>query len=95
MPGFHPTYHAHVLGLSLYSIRKHIGGYEEMAEEVAENWLSATRDDCVRLSRMRPYNASVPLLCQIRAVQDLKKLIIRLDYEFDPTLLRKKERSQL
>jgi len=28
-------------------------------------------------------------------VQDLKKLITRLDYEFDPTLLRKKERSQL
>ena len=74
MPGFHPTYHAHVLGLSLYSIRKHIGGYEEMAEEVAENWLSATRDDCVRLSRLRPHNASVPLLCQIRAVQDLKKM---------------------
>ena len=28
-------------------------------------------------------------------VQDLKKLITRLDYEFDPTLIRKKERSQL
>ena len=54
MPGFHPTYHAHVLGLSLYSIRKHIGGYEEMAEEVAENWLSATRDDCVRFVPVTP-----------------------------------------
>jgi Arc/MetJ family transcription regulator len=28
-------------------------------------------------------------------VQDLKKLITRLDYEFDPTLIRQKERSQL
>ena len=28
-------------------------------------------------------------------VQDLKKLITRLNYEFDPTLIRKKERSQL
>lgn len=28
-------------------------------------------------------------------VQDLKKLITRLDYDFDPTLIRKKERSQL
>jgi hypothetical protein len=28
-------------------------------------------------------------------VQDLKKLIAHLDYEFDPTLIRKKERSQL
>lgn len=28
-------------------------------------------------------------------VQDLKKLITRLDYEFDPTLIRKRERSQL
>ena len=28
-------------------------------------------------------------------VQDLKKLITRLDYEFDPTLIRRKERSQL
>ena len=27
-------------------------------------------------------------------VQDLKKLITRLDYDFDPTLIRKKERSQ-
>ena len=31
-------------------------------------------DDCVRLSQLCPHNASVPLLCQIRAVQDLKKL---------------------
>ncbi len=28
-------------------------------------------------------------------IQDLKKLITRLDYDFDPTLIRKKERSQL
>ena len=28
-------------------------------------------------------------------VQDLKKLITRLDYEFDPTLIRQKERSEL
>lgn len=28
-------------------------------------------------------------------VQDLKKLIATLHYEYDPTLIRKKERSQL
>jgi len=28
-------------------------------------------------------------------VQDLKKLITRLHYDFDPTLIRKKERAQL
>jgi hypothetical protein len=28
-------------------------------------------------------------------VQDLKKLIPLLEYEYDPTLIRKKERSQL
>ena len=28
-------------------------------------------------------------------VQDLKKLITRLDYDFDPTLIRAKERRQL
>jgi len=28
-------------------------------------------------------------------VQDLKKLITRLNYDFDPTLIRKKERDQL
>jgi Arc/MetJ family transcription regulator len=28
-------------------------------------------------------------------VQDLKKLITRFDYTFDPTLIRRKERSQL
>lgn len=28
-------------------------------------------------------------------VQDLKKLIVHLKYDYDPTLIRKKERSQL
>ena len=74
MPGFTVRYHAHVLGLSQHSIRQHIGGYDEMAEAVAENWLSATRDDCIRLAQLRDGPASVPLLCQIRAVQDLKKM---------------------
>lgn len=72
MPGFSAGYHAHTLGRNVAYVSKHMGGYERWRDEVAENWLSATRDDLVKLSQLRPGIGHVPLICQLRAVQDLK-----------------------
>jgi hypothetical protein len=74
MPGFSISYHCHTLRRGRTTIIPNLGGFEELEQEVAENWLSATRDDCVKLSRMRPGTGNVPLISQLRAVQDLKKM---------------------
>ena len=44
--------------------------------DVIDNWMSATREDCVRLSQIRPGMGDVPLISQIRAVQDLKHMLL-------------------
>ena len=74
MPGFTIGYHAHVLGHSKWTIAKHIGGFEEMRDDVVENWLSITREDCVALANLRPGEGAMPLVCQMRALQDLKTM---------------------
>ena len=41
---------------------------------MVENWLSATRQDCVRLCHLRPFGRSgVPLLSQLSMLDDLKR----------------------
>lgn len=47
-------------------------GYEDLKAEVAENWLSATREDAIRLSNMRPSKGDLPLLSQLQIMNDLK-----------------------
>lgn len=72
MPGFTAAYHAHVLHHSVASIAPRLGGFEAVREAVVENWMSATRDDCIALAHLRPNRGDFPLLCQLRALEDLK-----------------------
>lgn len=74
MPGFSVSYHAHTLRHAKQVLTRHMGGYEEHKAEVIENWLSATREDCIKLARLRPGKGDVPVISQIRAVEDLKTM---------------------
>lgn len=74
MPGFSVPYHAHALGVSRQRIEQNIGGYEEHKADVIANWLSATREDCVKLARLRSGQGHIPLISQLRAVEDLKHM---------------------
>ncbi|MGD9715181.1 MAG: hypothetical protein AB7V46_24465 [Thermomicrobiales bacterium] len=74
MPGFSLAWHANAFGLGKAYIRPHLGGSHQWHDEIVENWLSATREDCAALSRMRPGLGNVPLISQIRAVEDLKHM---------------------
>lgn len=53
MPGFPFSYHAHVFGMDRSYVARFVRGYDQRQREVGDNWLSATRDDCIRLCRMR------------------------------------------
>lgn len=91
MPGFSIAYHAHVLGHSKLIVARHMGGFEEMRDDVVENWLSITREDCLALARLRPNQGSMPLVCQLRALQDLKTLgavVVARDYRTTLQTLR-------
>lgn len=72
-PGFSASYHAHVFNLSIRLVTEWVGvGFEEYRDEIAKNWLSATREDCVKLSQLRPPKGDVPLLVQFRIMDDMK-----------------------
>lgn len=76
-PGIEAAWHVHNLRIHHATLKKYqaqLPGFEDLREEVAENWLSATRDDCINLARMRPGKTSgVPLLAQLSMLGDLKK----------------------
>lgn len=72
MPGLSINFHAHNFKLSRQYLRRFVGGFEEHRAEVAENWLSATREDCVKLSQLRPPKGDLPLLVQLSILNDLK-----------------------
>jgi hypothetical protein len=73
MPGFSASFHAHTLGVSIEQVTRHLGrDYDELRDAVAENWLSCTRDDAVKLSQLRPPKGELPLLCQLQIMRDLK-----------------------
>ncbi|MEN2786263.1 hypothetical protein ACFOKI_07675 [Sphingomonas qilianensis] len=72
MPGFSDSFYAHVFRCSRSVATREAGGYEPWKAEVAENWLSATSEDCAALSRMRPGTGNVPVISQLRAIQDVK-----------------------
>lgn len=71
MPGFTANYHAHAFGVDKRYVAKFVGGYDDLRKEVGENWLSATRDDCVRLCQLRG-RGDIPVVSQIRMIDDLK-----------------------
>lgn len=73
MPGFSVSYHQHTLGHDRTVLLPRLGYNPVLRGEVIGNWLSATREDCVKLARLRPRGSgNVPLICQMRAVADLK-----------------------
>lgn len=87
MPGFVLSYHQHVLGVSRDRLMKHTWDYDVVRDDVAANWLSATRDDCVKLSQLRKGKGDVPLISQIRALEDLKHMRlcdVARDYRVTP-----------
>lgn len=71
MPGFSISYHSRVFGLSPATMAKHIGGYEKYKDEVHENWLSATREDCLKLC-LRRRGGNIPVISQLQMLNDLK-----------------------
>jgi hypothetical protein len=74
MPGFSINFHAHTLGLSRPTVSRFVGrDYHELRDAVAENWLSCTRDDAVKLSQMRPGTGNIPVLSQLAILDDLKR----------------------
>lgn len=75
MPGFSMAFHEKTLhGNRLErTFQARMGHYEKWKAEVIENWLSATREDCVRLSVRRPGLGSVPLLSQLSILDDVKR----------------------
>lgn len=72
MPGFSASYVSHVFRIGAATVARNIGDYESWRDEVAENWLSTTRNDCIKLARLRPGTGNVPVICQLRALQDVK-----------------------
>ncbi|QVM85252.1 hypothetical protein [Novosphingobium decolorationis] len=77
MPGFHIQYHVRNLRSSWSTIvaaRRYLADFENLADMVTANWMSATRDDAIRLSKLRPGGQSspIPLLCQLKILDDLK-----------------------
>jgi hypothetical protein len=55
VPGFPTSFHEHALqtGHLMKGWRDRFGLLDKWKREVAENWLSATREDAVALSQMR------------------------------------------
>lgn len=93
MPGFSAGYHASAFNVDVRTVLKHIGGYDGLKREVGENWLSATRDDCVKLSRLRQKGGAIPVICQLSMLDDLKRGMKRVeiyrDYAVDEGATRK------
>ena len=74
MPGFSTSFHAHTLGPCRETIQRfHMADFAELRDDVVTNWMSATREDCVRLSQMRPGTGNIPLISQLQIMDDLKK----------------------
>lgn len=74
-PGFTTLYFCHVFQRSFLAVSRYRAQYarfEDYEEEAVENWMSVTREDAIRLSLMRPPRGDMPLVSQIRALEDLK-----------------------
>ena len=77
MPGFTDAYHIRNLNMSarlLYKCQDQLPGYDHYAKQVAENWLSVTREDAVKLCRMRQGTRAcpIPLISQLKILDDIK-----------------------
>jgi hypothetical protein len=75
MPGFSTNYHATNLGVAWNTVRKYrqlLPDYDDLSGDVVENWLSVTREDAGLLCQRRPFKGDVPIICQLRMLDDLK-----------------------
>jgi hypothetical protein len=70
MPGFSLSYHMETLEREPRLIRQFMGGYAELEEDVLMNWISATRDDCIKLGYIRPEKGDLPLITKIEMRRD-------------------------
>ena len=93
MPGFAHSFHTRAFMTCNAVLRPYLDGFEQWKEEVSANWISATREDCIRLALMRPGKADVPLISQLQAVRDLKAGMTRSEvareYRVLPETVRK------
>lgn len=70
---------------------KRMPSFEELRNDVAENWLSVTREDAIKLIHMRvgPYRSQIPLLSQLKILDDIKAGLsqarIARDFGISPT----------
>lgn len=74
MPGFTLAYHSHVFRVGVDSVRNFVAAqdFSDVQAEVAENWLSVTDEDAIRLAQLRPGSGNLPLLCQLRILDAVK-----------------------
>lgn len=67
--GFSISYFGHVSG-GRPCVERSIVGYDALKSGVTEDWLPATREDCVRLPRMRIGTDNVPIIGQTCALHE-------------------------
>ena len=74
MPGFPVSYHEQTLNMDRRYLKRFIGAdYERVKDDVAKNWLSCTREDAVKLSHLRSGTGHMPVICQLKIIDDLKR----------------------
>jgi len=74
-PGFSSCYFCHVFQRSYPTVqrfRAEHARFEDFQEEAVENWMSISREDAIRLAHLRPRRGDLPLVSQLRALEDLK-----------------------
>lgn len=79
MPGFKLSYHVETLQREPRLIRQFMGGYAELEEDVLLNWVSATRDDCIKLGCIRPEKGDVPLIAKIEMRRDYMRAMAQTE----------------
>jgi hypothetical protein len=94
MPGFSLSYHVETLERDPREISQFMGGYAELEEDVLLNWLSATREDCVKLGWLRPDKGDLPLISKIEIRRDymrggMTQTAIAKDYGVWPATVHK------
>ena len=77
MPGFTDGYHIRNLKMGRALVkraRQFFPGYDELSDKVAENWLSITREDAIKLAHMRKgaQSCPIPLVSQLVILDDIK-----------------------
>ena len=70
MPGFTLKYHVETLDHPAHVVKHFMGHYEDLKSDVCDNWLSATREDCIKLGNRRPSKGDLPFLTKFQMLKD-------------------------